>query len=291
MPTVPGRSTMIRELVRYFDVRRLRTESQEPDGWRGRALGMVVRWLEGGAIAVQAGRAGSLRLDLRHVTIAHVQLGSMVFGDLETSVQEGLVRHLGPGGVLYDIGANVGFFALFGARLAGREEGQVYAFEPAPANAAAIEANAALNEFSNIVVIDKAVGARAGTARLQLVEDQSWSKLEEYGAHPETTQVIDVEVVSIDELLRAGELRPPTVVKIDVEGAELAVIEGMRATLAEHRPAIICELHDTQRDFVAAMDELGYRTINLDGAVPVDQTEGNIHALALSDRPSADPDN
>lgn len=286
MPTVPGRSTMIRELVRYFDVRRLRAKSQEPDGWRPRALAMVVRWLEGGAIAVQAGRAGSLRLDLRHVTIAHVQLGSMVFGDLETSVQEGLVRHLGPGGVLYDIGANVGFFALFGARLAGGE-GQVYAFEPSPANAAAIQANAALNEFSNIVVIDRAVGAHGGSARLQLVEDQSWSKLEEYGAHPETTQVIDVELVSIDELLGAGKLRPPTVVKIDVEGAELAVIEGMRATLAEHRPAVICELHDTQRGFVAAMDALGYRTINLDGAVPVDQTEGNIHALALFDRPPA----
>lgn len=93
--------------------------------------------------------------------------------------------------------------------------------------------------------------------------------------------MIDVELVTVDELLAAGQLRPPTVVKIDVEGAELAVIEGMRATLAQHRPAIICELHETQREFVRAMEELGYWTTNLDGTIPVDQARGNLHALAL----------
>ncbi|HZU61961.1 MAG TPA: FkbM family methyltransferase, partial [Solirubrobacteraceae bacterium] len=273
------------ELVRYCDVPRLRAESQQPSGWRSRGLRMAVQWLESGAISVQAGRGGSLLLDMGHVSLSHVQLGGMVFGDLETSVQEALVRHLGDGGVLYDIGANVGFFALLGARLAGRPDGLVYAFEPAPANVRAIQANATLNQMPNIVVVPRAVGARSGVARLQLVEDQSWSKLEEYGAHPETEQVIDVEMVSIDQWLGENGLRPPTVIKIDVEGAELAVVEGMRDTLAEHRPAIICELHETQREFVHAMEDLGYRTTNLDGAVPVEQTTGNLHALALPARP------
>jgi FkbM family methyltransferase len=183
---------------------------------------------------------------------------------------------------VYDIGANVGFFALLGARLAGMENGaMVYAFEPAPANARAIEANALLNGLENIVVIPRAAGARSGTARLQLVEDQSWSKLEDYGHHPGTEEVIEVPQVAIDDLVQAGELRPPTVVKIDVEGAEVAVIDGMRRALSEHRPVVVCELHDTQREFVAAMKALGYRVINLDGAPPIDQTTGNLHALAL----------
>jgi FkbM family methyltransferase len=284
MPQVPGRATALRELVRYCGqprLRRLRAESSSPERWRGRALAVLVRWLESGAIAVEAGRAGSLLLDLRHLPISHVQLGAMVFGDLETSVQEALVRHLAPGGVLYDIGANVGFFALFGARLVGPGDGIVYAFEPAPASVRAIEANAILNGFENIVVIPRAVGSRPGRARLQLVEDQSWSKLEQYGAHPETLQVIEVELVQIDDMLRAEQIRPPTVIKIDVEGAELAVIDGMRRTLAEHHPAIVCELHETQREFVPAMAELGYRTINLDGPGPVREAEGNVHALAL----------
>lgn len=69
--------------------------------------------------------------------------------------------------------------------------------------------------------------------------------------------------------------------KIDTEGAELQAIEGMRATLEQRRPAIVCELHDTNAAFCARMDELGYVTTNLDGTEPVAEA-GPVHALALA---------
>jgi hypothetical protein len=69
------------------------------------------------------------------------------------------------------------------------------------------------------------------------------------------------------------------VLKIDTEGAELQAIEGARATIARHRPAIVCELHDTNEAFVALMDELGYVTSNLDGKAAV-AGAGPVHALA-----------
>jgi FkbM family methyltransferase len=191
-----------------------------------------------------------------------------------------MIRHLGEGGVFYDIGANLGFFALLGARLVG-PGGKVYAFEAAPDNAQAITVNAAINEIANIEVIAKAVAARSGTGRLQVVDDQSWSKLAEYGAHPYTEQLMEVELVSIDELIAAGTIEPPTVVKIDVEGAELAVLEGMRQTLQRFGPAIICELHDTHTEFAEFMRGCDYRLINLEGAVPVEQEGASAHALAL----------
>jgi hypothetical protein len=84
----------------------------------------------------------------------------------------------------------------------------------------------------------------------------------------------------------AGRVPPPAVVKIDVEGAELAVLEGMRETIRRHRPAIICELHDTHREFVAFMEEAGYRLINLEGTIPVGEAGASAHALAL---PPLDP--
>ena len=65
--------------------------------------------------------------------------------------------------------------------------------------------------------------------------------------------MIEVQTVAIDDLVRAGGLPTPDVVKIDVEGAEIAVLEGMRETIDRHRPAIICELHDTHAEFVTAM--------------------------------------
>ena len=92
---------------------------------------------------------------------------------------------------------------------------------------------------------------------------------------------IDVAVVSIDELVAGGQIPPPDVLKIDTEGAELQAIEGMRATIERHRPAIVCELHDTNAQFCALMEELGYVTTNLDGPQAVAQA-GPVHALALA---------
>jgi FkbM family methyltransferase len=208
-------------------------------------------------------------------------VGSIAFGNLESSVQEAMVRHLGRGGVFYDIGANLGFFAMLGAHLAGIDEGHVYAFEAAPENAEAIRHNATLNAIPNITVIAKAVSSASGRGRLQIVDDQSWSKLEDYGEHPNTEQVIDVELVAIDDLVGSGELPPPTLVKIDVEGAEIAVLEGMRETIERHRPAIICELHGTHDAFVAEMKRHGYRLINLEGTIAVEHEGASAHALGL----------
>ena len=282
------RSMIIRRLVRlgHPRLRELRSSAMTAATPSGRVLRPVVRALETGVLRVPQGHAGGLAMDLRYLPISHAHLGSIAFGNLESEVQEAMIRHLGRGGIFYDIGANLGFFALLGAHLVGLDEGHVYAFEAAPENAAAITRNAELNALPNVTVIAKAVSDHSGQGRLQVVDDQSWSKLEEYGPHPYTEEVIDVELVAIDDLLAAGELRPPTVVKIDVEGAELAVLNGMRATIAEHQPAIICELHDTHQEFLAVVRGLGYRAINLSGAVPVEQAGPSAHALAL---PALDP--
>jgi FkbM family methyltransferase len=283
-----NRSMLVRRLIRlgHPRLRELRAEAIAGDTLAGRAMGPAVRWIERGVLRVPQGHAGGMAFDMRHLPISHAHIGSIAFGNLESSVQEAMLRHLGKGGVFYDIGANLGFFALLGGHMAGLEEGRVYAFEAAPDNAQAIRDNAHLNGVSNIEVIAKAVSSHTGRGRLQIVDDQSWSKLAEYGEHPFTEEVIDVDLVAIDDLIEAGEIEPPTVVKIDVEGAEIAVLEGMRKTIETHRPAIICELHDTHADFVAAMTAHGYRLINLEGTIPVAQEGASAHALAL---PPLDP--
>jgi FkbM family methyltransferase len=244
-----------------------------------------IHWLEAGLIRVPQGYAGGLAFDMHYLPISHAHIGSIAFGNLESAVQEAMVRHLGRGGVFYDIGANLGFFSLLGGHLAGLHEGHVYAFEAAPDNAEAIRHHAELNGVPNITVLQVAVADHAGVGRLQVVDDQSWSKLEDYGEHPGTQEVIEVELVAIDDLVADGSVKPPTVVKIDVEGAELAVLEGMRRTLAEHRPAVICELHGTHDEFVSFMDEQNYRLINLEGTIPVREEGASAHALGL---PSGD---
>ncbi len=283
-----NRSMLVRRLIRFGHphLREIRTRALTGRDPGSLALRAGVRWLEGGLLRVPQGHAGGLVFDLRYLPISHAHVGSIAFGNLESAVQEAMVRHLGRGGVFYDIGANLGFFSLLGGHLAGLDAGHVYAFEAAPENAQAIRHHAELNGVGNVTVLPVAVAAAAGRGRLQVVEDQSWSKLEEYGEHPLTEQVIEVELVAIDDLVAAGDLQPPTVVKIDVEGAEIAVLEGMRQTIAAHRPAIICELHGTHREFVAVMREHHYRLINLEGTIPVEQQGASAHALGL---PPGDP--
>jgi FkbM family methyltransferase len=282
-----NRGRVVRRLVRlgHPRLRSLEKRAAE-DPLVGAALGAPLRWLRRGDLVVAYGLGAGLRMSMRWLPISHAHLGSIAFGNLESSVQEAMLRHVPPGGVFYDVGANLGFFALLGAHMTGAE-GRVIAFEPAPDNAAAIRQNAEANGLRNVEVVEKAVAAAGGQGRLQVVDDQSWSKLEEYGTHPGTEQLLDVPVIALDEEIAAGALPAPDVVKIDVEGAEIAVLDGMARTLAEHRPAIICELHDTHREFVEHMRGAGYRVLNLEGPGPVeDQASPSAHALALpSDEP------
>jgi FkbM family methyltransferase len=240
----------------------------------------VRRWLNAGAIQIPMGLAHGMWLWKADLPLSHAHLGSLAFGNLETSVQEAMLRHLAPGDVFYDIGANLGFFSLLGARLVDGD-GRVCAFEPAPANAAAIRRNVELNGLTNVEVLEHAVSERGGIGQLQVVEDQSWSKLAEYGPHPNTESVLNVELVSIDDLVREARVPPPDMVKLDVEGAEIAALRGMRDTVAAHRPAIICELHDTHGPFLELMRSWGYRVINVEGAGPIEEAGPSAHALAL----------
>ena len=108
-------------------------------------------------VVVRRGEAAGLRLDTR---------GAPVFygiGAAEPEAQALVAHWLNPGDVFYDVGANVGFFTLIGARRVG-ESGRVVAFEPAPTTRAALERNVRLNGFANVDIVEAAVSDAAGSA-------------------------------------------------------------------------------------------------------------------------------
>ena len=164
-------------------------------------------------------------------------------GSYEEPVQRAFLSNIQSGDVVYDVGANVGFFSLLAARRVG-PTGQVYAFEPVARNAAAVERSAGLNGFDTLKVFTRAVGATNGMADLNLAEHIGGAVLASVGAPPDKRETISVDIVTLDHMIREEGLRPPTLVKIDVEGAELDVIRGMKNTLAAHSPVLIIELDD-----------------------------------------------
>ncbi|HVF79613.1 MAG TPA: FkbM family methyltransferase [Solirubrobacteraceae bacterium] len=242
-------------------------------------LSRASRWYGRAPVPIAGGLGHLLYVSTADLPLDHAHAGLIVRGTLEPPVQEALRRLLAPGAVFYDVGANVGFFTILGARLVG-PEGRVVAFEPVPACARAVARNIALNDFAHAEIREEAVGATSGSAQLLVVGEASWSHLASTGRHADVRAQLDVRIVSIDELVTSGAIPPPDVLKIDTEGAELQAIEGMRTTIERHRPAIVCELHDTNAEFCALVDELGYVTTNLDGPQPV-VAAGPVHALAL----------
>lgn len=244
--------------------------------------GRFARSLRGDQVVV-AGLARGMRFPAGAVPLDHVHAHSILRGSLEVPVQEALRRTIAPGAVFFDVGANIGFFSLLGARLVGAE-GRVVAFEPVPESAASIRASGSLNGFEHLEVRDVAVADRSGQGELCVVEDASWSRLTTYREHELMTRQAIVTVVTIDELVEAGEVPIPDVIKIDVEGAELEVLAGMGRLIESRQPTIICELHVTNVEFARLMHSHGYAVENLDGPELIAEAGPNVHALA---RPSS----
>lgn len=186
-------------------------------------------------------------------------------GNNEVPVQSALAKYLRPGAVFYDVGANVGFFTTIGARLVGAN-GRVYAFEPVPENAAYVRINVRLNHFRNVEVIEKAVSAASGRGDFWQADYSGGGALTSTPPPRDVRGTIPVEVVSLDQAVFSGTYAHPSLVKIDVEGAELPVLQGMSRLLRESRPIVLCELDDETADGLsrksqaagAYLEECGY---------------------------------
>ena len=172
-----------------------------------------------------------------------------------------------PNSVCFDIGGFHGFvsgvMALAGAR-------RVVCFEPLPANLEVIHQLTQLNHPLPIEVRDHALGAADGQVTFTVMAEDSMGKLATspfQSGQPGSTS-IPVSIRSLDALLAHGEIVPPNLMKIDVEGAELDVLQGGRDLLATHHPEIFAEIHspELRAQCEAFLRELGYQISVLTGA-------------------------
>jgi FkbM family methyltransferase len=172
-------------------------------------------------------------------------LPSVLAGGSSETAEHRFLRSLNlDGRTVYEIGAFQGILTLFFSSRAKR----VIAYEPNPPSCNRLLRNLRLNGRTNVQVRNLAVGERAGSLRLlsDPLMPGGTSGDPTVSQQIEASRIamsVDVPVVTIDEDAAAGQLPPPDLVKIDIEGMELPALKGMAATLAQHKPDLYLEMH------------------------------------------------
>jgi FkbM family methyltransferase len=163
-------------------------------------------------------------------------------GTYESDFADAISRGVKGGDVCYDVGGYRGYMSGTMA-LAGAS--RVLTFEPLPANQQALQRLCDLNPGLNIELKPIAVGNTDGSIQLRVMADASMGKLitSTFQSGAPTAGVIEVAIRRLDSMVQAGEIPPPRLIKIDVEGAELEVLRGAADVLTANRPLVFLEAH------------------------------------------------
>jgi FkbM family methyltransferase len=189
----------------------------------------------------------------RAFTYAHPTLGRFVYhpsdwisrrvllyGDFEAPELEFARERSEAGGVVLDVGANVGLYTVVCARAAGAR-GRVIAVEPGPQTFAKLRATCARLGLKNVRLVHAAAGPASGTARLVIKSDRGdvLQHLVDDRAEPDHATA-DVPMVRLDDVC-AADVESIVLMKIDVEGHETGALAGAERILANRRVVLIVE--------------------------------------------------
>jgi len=164
-------------------------------------------------------------------------------GEADDAVRDALLARVKRDAVVFDVGANVGWWSVPLARRLAPAGGRVVAFEPVPANRARLEWAVQANAVQGSVqVVPVALGDKPGELGM-------WLKSEETGAGSGTAALVTgsgpshlrVPVVTLDQWTAEQGVRRCDLMKLDIEGAELMMLRGAERFVAETRPLIFGE--------------------------------------------------
>lgn len=163
-----------------------------------------------------------------------------------------ILKEIKSGDVVFDIGACVGLVSVHAAKTGAR----VYSFEPDPYYRSRLKRNLSLNGIDKVTIIEWAASDSEG--EVQLFTDgvggfsPSLRKVGDRGA-------VNVKTNAIDSAVRSGEIASPDIIKMDIEGAEILALKGMKELLGSTRAprAIFMEVHpDFLKNFGSSDEEV-----------------------------------
>jgi FkbM family methyltransferase len=193
-----------------------------------------------------------MRLDVRE--FVQCEIYHQRYEPEETKV---FLRFLEKGDVIFDLGANVGYYALLAASKVGNQ-GKVYSFEPSKDNYAKLLENVKLNHFSNIVLNQLAVSDQKGETFLysnSRENDGMKSFVKHFFDH---SRMQKVQITSLDDYVQENGIQRVDFIKCDIEGAEILAFKGGKQLLtSSEAPHLLFEVN------APSLIKLGFSDIEL----------------------------
>jgi FkbM family methyltransferase len=189
-------------------------------------------------------------------------------GEYEPGITALFRRLVAPGSVVFDVGANAGYFSILSRELGAT----VHAFEPNPNVRALLSRSVSLGD-GGITVVPAACSDHPGTMPLYLSEPGNTGMT---SLIVPTERSVEVDVITLDGYVERTGARP-SVMKVDVEGHEREVLAGAAALLEASRPTVIAEVGGAET--IELMQDLGYSPTRIlpDGSTHVH--DGELHAV------------
>lgn len=171
----------------------------------------------------------------------HIQQQLFWYGYYEKELSDLLKKLVNPNDVFVDVGANIGYFSLLVARYF--PSANVISFEPVTDLFKKMNENITLNSIENIITVNAAAGESNEERELFISGPDnsgmsSFYEPENYLGYKEK-----VKVVSIDEWFEGSRLSRIDILKLDIEGSELAALKGMKKALQNFKPLLIVEIN------------------------------------------------
>ena len=192
-----------------------------------------------------------------------VASGAIALGVYERYESELFRSKIKPGMAIIDIGANLGYYTAIASRLAG-EQGLVVAFEPEPNFFKLLSRNIRRNNMKNVIPFELAIAEKNGLVNLYLSNENKGHNSIIRSEELKTS--VQIKTTTLDDFLASQKITKVDIIKMDVEGAEILALEGMKNTLIQHLPLLFLEfsphsiikINRNPIDFLLNLREIGY---------------------------------
>lgn len=196
------------------------------------------------------------------------QWEAQMISNYEKTALKQILRQVKSGWTVYDIGANLGYYSIFFSRAIGKN-GQVYSFEANPVCIYFLQANLVLNNVQNCDILPAAILDKNETVPFTINYSSSGLGITQKSSfyNSKLGHEIVVQGYDLDHLTSSTALKPPNLVKLDIEGAEEYAIRGMKNILEQNRPILLIEIHgrNAAQQTIPLLEKNGYRFQEMDG--------------------------